>query len=262
MELEVQGKRAYVYTAGHAIVAKRPAVFFVHGSEQDHSAWALQSRYFAYHGRNVLAPDLPGHGRSAGPPLTSIAALAGWVGALADAAGFRQFALVGHSMGALIALEFAARYPERLSKLAVLGAAVPMPVSEPLLTAAHADDHAALDMVNVWSHSPRAQLGGNTLPGMWMLGMNMRLMERQKAGVLYTDFKACNEYAPAAASAARIRMPALIISGSRDRMTPAQPVGEFLARITHARTLMLEGTGHALMAEQPDAVLDALIDFL
>jgi pimeloyl-ACP methyl ester carboxylesterase len=165
-------------------------------------------------------------------------------------------------MGALIALDFTAKHPERVLKLAVLGAAVPMPVSEPLLTAAHADDHAALDMVNVWSHSPRAQLGGNTAPGMWMLGMNMRLMERQRPGVLYADFKACNEYAPDPAAAARIRSPVLNISGSRDRMTPPRPVGEFLARIAHARTLMLEGTGHALMAEQPDAVLDALIGFL
>jgi len=262
MELEVQGRRAYVYTAGHAIDPALPAVVFIHGGEQDHSAWALQSRYFAYHRRNVLAPDLPGHGRSAGPTLTSIAALADWLTALIDAAGFQHASVVGHSMGALVALEFAARYPARLSKLAVLGAAVPMPVAEPLLAAARADDHAALDMINVWSHSPRAQLGGNTAPGLWMLGMNLRLMERQPRGVLYADFKACNDYAPDAAAAARIGSPVLVIAGSRDRMAPARPTGEFLARIPHARTMVLEGTGHALMAEQPDAVLDALVGFL
>ena len=79
MKLTVQGRDAYVYTAGHALGATRPASVFIHGGEQDHSAWALQSRYFAYHGHNVLVPDLPGHGRSMGPPLTSIAALAGWI---------------------------------------------------------------------------------------------------------------------------------------------------------------------------------------
>jgi pimeloyl-ACP methyl ester carboxylesterase len=261
MKIQVQGKTTYVYTAGHPLDPALPCIIFIHGAEQDHSAWALQSRYFAYHGCNVLAPDLPGHGRSAGPALGSIAALADWIAQLLDAAGVDKASIAGHSMGSLVALEFAARAPARVVKLALLGTAAPMLVAAPLLDAARANDHAALDMINVWSHGNRAHIGGNTAPGMWMMGMNMRLMERQARDVLYADFKACNDYAEGAAAATQVKCPVLIISGSRDQMTPPRANQDLLKSVPQARTVLLEGTGHALMAEQPDAVLDALIEF-
>lgn len=262
MNFDLQGKRAYVYTAGHAIDPALPSVVFIHGGEQDHGAWALQSRYFAYHGCNALAPDLPGHGRSRGPALVTIAALAGWIVSAVDAAGIKQAAIVGHSMGSLVALELAASEPSRVTKIVLLGTSAPMPVAQPLLDAAQADDPAALDMMNIWSHSARAQIGGNTAPGLWMLGMNRRLMERQAPGVLYADFKACIDYTQGADAAALIKCPALVIIGSRDRMTPPRATHEFVKHIPRARTVTLEGGGHALMAEQPDAVLDTLIEFL
>ena len=262
MMLRVLGRPAYVYTAGRALDKKLPTVVFIHGGEQDHSAWALQCRYFAYHGRNVLVPDLPGHGRSTGPALGSIAELAQWVAGLLDAAGIHDAAVAGHSMGSLIALEFAVRNPERTISLALLGTAAPMVVAPPLLASAKANEHAGLEMINAWSHGSRAHLGGNTLPGMWMLGMNMRLMERQAPDVLYADFSACNDYAPAPAAVSGLKCPVLIIAGSRDQMTPPRAAMELSQAIAHARMLVLEGAGHALMAEQPDAVLDALIDFL
>jgi pimeloyl-ACP methyl ester carboxylesterase len=262
MELDVHGARAYVYTAGHSIDPARPTVVFIHGGEQDHAAWALQSRYFAYHGHNVLAPDLPGHGRSRGSPLASIEALAGWIAGLLDAAGIARASIVGQSMGSLAALEFAARERARTTKLVLLGASAPMPVAQSLLDAARADDHAALDMINIWSHSSRARLGGNTAPGMWMLGANLRLMERQAPGVLYADFKACNDYTYGADAAARVECPTLIVIGSHDQMTPPRASLELLQTIPHARSVTLDGSGHSLMAEAPDAVLDALIGFL
>lgn len=262
MKLEVLGRSVYVYTAGHTLNTTLPTVVFIHGGEQDHSAWALQSRYFAYHGHNILVPDLPGHGRSAGPALGSIAALAEWIAHLLESAGIAQAAVAGHSMGSLIALEFAARHPSRIVKLALLGSSTPMPVAESLLESARANEHAALDMINLWSHGSRAQIGGNTAPGMWMLGMNMRLMERQSRDVLYADFKACNDYAAGADAAAKVNCPVLIIAGTRDQMTPPRATQELIRRIPHARTVYLDGAGHALMSEQPDGVLDALIEFL
>ncbi len=261
MKIQVQGKDSYAYTAGHPLDPAQPTSVFIHGGEQDHSAWALQSRYFAYHGYNVLVPDLPGHGRSAGPALGSIAALADWIVSLLDAAGVDNARIAGHSMGSLVALEFAAREPARVVKLALLGTAAPMLVAAPLLDAARLNDHAALDMVNVWSHGSRAHIGGNAAPGMWMLGMNMRLMERQARDVLYADFKACNDYAHGAAAALRVNCPVLIIAGSGDQMTPPRANQDLVKAFPHARSVLLDGAGHALMAEQPDAVLDALIGF-
>lgn len=109
MELTVNGRQAFVATGGRDFDASLPAVVFLHGAGFDHTAWALHSRWFAYHGFAVLAPDLPGHGRSAGPALASIAEMADWTAALLGSASATKAHLIGHSMGSLIALETAAR---------------------------------------------------------------------------------------------------------------------------------------------------------
>jgi len=260
--LNVDRQRVYAYTANHQVEPAKPAVLFLHGAANDHSVWALQSRYFAFHGRNALAVDLPGHGRSGGQALSKIEDLADWAVGVLDAAGIRQAVLVGHSMGSLIALEAAARHPLRVARIALVGIAVPMPVSEPLLAASKANDHAAYEMINVYAHSGGAQVGGNRVPGLWMMGNNMRLMERSAPGVLHADFLACNSYTAGFDAAAKVNCPALLVLGRRDQMTPIKAGKDIAARLRTVTTVALDGTGHALMAERPDEVLDALIGFL
>jgi pimeloyl-ACP methyl ester carboxylesterase len=122
MHITVQGQSTYCYTGGKAFDAAKPTVVFIHGVLNDHSVWILQSRYFAHHGFNVLAVDLPGHAKSAGDPLKTVAQAAAWVHDLLLAAGLAQAALVGHSLGSLIALEAAALKPEAVSHCWVLPA--------------------------------------------------------------------------------------------------------------------------------------------
>jgi pimeloyl-ACP methyl ester carboxylesterase len=260
--LSVDGREAYAYTARREFNAALTSVVFIHGAANDHSVWNLQSRYFAYHARNTLAVDLPGHGRSVGPALTSVERLALWIVALLDTLKIERAALVGHSMGSLIALECAARHGARVKKIALVGTSVPMPVSKTLLDASAANDHAAFDMINLWGHGPAAQIGGNTVPGAWMMGSYLRLLERAAPGVLHTDFAACNGYVSGLDAAQRVTCPALLVLGQRDQMTPAKAARELGANIKGARTVVLEGSGHALMSEAPDRVLDALIQFL
>jgi pimeloyl-ACP methyl ester carboxylesterase len=262
MDLIVQGRKAYAYTGGKAIDRTLPCVVFIHGAEHDHSVWVLQSRYLAHHGYGVLAVDLPGHGRSEGPPLASVEAIADWVAALLDAAGVKQAALVGHSMGALVALDCAGRHPARVRRIALIGAAFPMHVSDELLTATRDDEPLAQDMVNIWSHSAYAHYPSNPGPGFWVIGENLRLMQRQKAGVMHVDFKACNDYAAGAERAAQTTCPALFILGRRDVMTPARSGRALAKAVKGARVVEVGGSGHALMAEKPDDVLDALTAFL
>jgi len=262
MELTVGGRRAYAYTGGKAFDPALPAVALIHGGDQDHSVWGLQSRYLAHHGFGVLAVDLPGHGRSEGSPLASIGEMADWVVALLDAAGVREAALVGHSMGSLVALDCAARFPQRAAAVALLGTAFPMRVSAELLDAARSDEPAARRMINVWSHGAYAQYPGNPGPGFWVIGANLRLMQRAKPGVLYADFAACDRYAEGLERAAQIKCPALVLLAKADRMTPARS-GQALANaIPGAKLVYLEGSGHNLMGEKPDEVLDRLREFL
>src|SRR5262245_10699553 len=118
----------FAYSAAHAFDKAKPTMVFVHGAGLDHSWFGLQSRYFGYHGSNVLALDFPGHGRSEGPPLESVEKMAEWVMRVLDAAKVPQATLIGHSLGSLVSLECAARYPERVERIALIGVAYPMKV--------------------------------------------------------------------------------------------------------------------------------------
>ena len=266
MQIELNGQTAYAYTGGKPFDVSLPCVVFIHGAQNDHSVWALQSRWFAHHGFAVLAVDLPGHGRSAGKPLPTIADLADWIELLMERVGAgdtaRNASLVGHSMGSLTALECASRHPARIARIALVGTAVPMPVSDALLGAAKEKEPKAIAIINSWSHSPRGTIGGNTVPGIWLLGASRRLMERQQPGVLHNDLAACNAYTHGMEAAAALTCPALIISGNRDIMTHPKAAARLAAAIRDARSVSLDGAGHALMGEQPDAVLDALRGFI
>jgi len=268
MIVDVNGKPAYAYTGGKAFDVTLPTAVFIHGAEHDHSVWALQTRYFAHHGFGVLAVDLPGHHRSAGPALTSIGAMADWLVALLDAVGVSRGFVAGHSMGSLIALDFAGRYPSRATHLALVATAVPMAVSDALLDAAREREPEAIEMVNQWSHSTLAAKPSCPAPGFWLHGMNQRLMERVSATgeprLFHTDFSACNAYTDGLARAAQVTCPARLIVGRRDVMTPPRAAKALADALRGAHvsvdTITLDA-GHALMSEQPDATLDALYAF-
>ena len=262
MDVTVDGKRAFAATGGQPFAAGRRSVVFIHGGGLDHTVWALQTRYFAYHGRNVLAVDLPGHGRSAGPALDSVPAMADWIMALLDALAIGEAALVGHSMGSLVAFDAAGRYPSRVTALALLGTSIPMPVADMLLDAAENNDHAAFDMVTLWGHSRAGQTGCNRAPGLWMTGGAVSLLERSAPGVLHATLAAANDYRDGLDVAGGIQCPTLLVLGASDAMTPARAAGPLAEAIPGARVITLPGCGHMMMAEQPDAVLDALISIL
>jgi pimeloyl-ACP methyl ester carboxylesterase len=258
MQLVVDGAKAYAATGGRDHDAALPLIVFVHGAGLDHTVWALLARWFAHRGFGVLAPDLPGHGRSHGEPLPSIGAMADWTAALIAAAGACKATIIGHSMGALVALETAARHGERVAAIGLIGAAAAMPVSRDLLAAAEADDHAAIDMVRIWGYGYRAGIGGSLAPGLWMLGGAERLLARACPGVLFKDLKACNDYRDGIAAATRVTVPATLVLGERDLMTPAKAGRELAAALPDARVVVLDRAGHMLMSERPDEVLDAV----
>jgi pimeloyl-ACP methyl ester carboxylesterase len=258
MYLQVNGKQAFVGTGGREFNASLPAVVLIHGAGFDHTSWALHSRWFAHNGFSVLVPDMPGHGRSEGPALASIADMADWTAALLSAAGASKAHLIGHSMGSLIALETAARHPDKVSALSLISTAATMTVGPDLLTAAEANDQAAVDMVSIWGLGFSAELGGSLAPGLWMHGGAQRTLQRCAPGVLYSDLAACNAYADALTSAAKVSVPTTVILGERDMMTPAKAGRALAAAIPNARTVVLSGAGHMLMTERPDELLSAI----
>jgi pimeloyl-ACP methyl ester carboxylesterase len=261
MQLNVDGHQVYAATGGRPFDPSKPAVIFIHGAGQDHSNWQLPARWFAWHGHAALAPDLPGHGRSEGPPPQSIPAMAQWIARLMDAAKLERAALVGHSMGGAIAVEAAAAFPHRITRIALLGTSLSMPVNEALLAAAKDTPDTAHRLITGWSFGPRAKVGGNPAPGLWMSGGAMALLARNRPGTLYAAFDACNRWTSGPEAAARVHCPALVIIGASDSMTPPRIGRQLAEKIAGSRTVVIPNSGHMLFAEAPDAVLDALIEF-
>lgn len=291
MKFDVDGKPAYAYTGGRPFDPALPLVVFIHGASHDHSVWVLQSRYLAHHGHAVLALDLPGHGRSAGPALTTVADQAAWVlraiaaargcadvsGDASDAAATADVGeaadraaagppihLVGHSMGSLIALEASGQADPGagLAGIVLVGTAVPMKVSDALLATADEDEAKAFDMINFWSHSGLTHPPGAPGPGFSIFNQNRRLMERQASGVLAVDFRACNDYADGLARARQCPVPALLVLGALDQMTPVRATRDLVAALPRSHTVVVPAAGHALMSEQPERTLVAIRDWL
>ena len=266
MILTVNGHETFCYTGGKPFDAAKPTVVFLHGVLNDHSVWILQTRSFAHHGWNVLAPDLPGHCKSAGEPPKSVEEAASFVLALLDAAGVTQAALVGHSFGSLMALEVAAMAPERVTHLALVGTASPMKVSPALLDNALNQPMKAIDMVNMFSHSMLAPPPSALGPGTWLYGGSKALMRRVLASntqvnVFHRGFQACDDYRGGEAAIAKVRCPILFILGRNDSMTLPKMAQPLIDQAHQAKVVMVKA-GHQMMVEAPDEVLMALTDFL
>jgi len=257
----VAGYPAYAYTGGRSFDPALPAIFFIHGAAFDHTVWQWQSRYFAHHGYSVLAVDLPGHGRSPGVLRTSIEAMADWVAAFIEAAGLPAAAVAGHSMGSLVALETARRHPDCVSRLALVGTAMPMAVGAGFMAAARDNAPEGFDMEAVWGHSRGAVLAASPVPGTYLLGSSRHLNERSRPGVLHADLAACDAYRVPAEALKALAVPTLVIAGRQDQMTPFKAGRDAAAAIPGARLVTLDA-GHSMMSEAPRAVLAALRDFL
>lgn len=266
MYIRVNDQPIYAYTGDHALDPSKPTVVFIHGVLNDHSVWIMQSRHLAYNGWNVLAIDLPGQGKSSGKPPESVEEAADFIIALLAAAGVEQAVLVGHSFGSLIALEAAARAPQKVQRLALLGTASPMQVAPALLDASVNNPEQAIAMVNTFSHStlcpPPTALG----PGTWLLGASRALMRRvlasnREVNVFYTGFKACDSYTGAEQALAKIACPTLFLIGRHDRMTPPRSARALARHAQDGHIVEVDG-GHAMMLEAPDPVLLALRQFL
>lgn len=264
MIVTIDNSDIFVGQGGVAWGADRRTLVLLHGAGMDRTVWVLLARYFARHGFNVVTPDLPGHGASKGIALTSIDDQADFLWSLLD--HLQQdhglppgpVVLGGHSMGALVVAAAAGQYPERTEHLLMFGAGYPMPVGQPLLDAAKANEQSAVDMIAIYSHCFSSQLGHNHVAGISVLNSAMALLERAAPGVLYADLQACNDYAglAQAASAYGAGKTTLIV-GDSDRMTPMK-MSRGLAAQLSADLKVLKNCGHMVMSEQPEQTLQAV----
>lgn len=265
MIIEYNKLAIFVGSGGAQWGAGLPTLVMQHGAALDRTVWVLLGRYFARHGYNVVIPDLPGHGASDGQPLSSIEENALWLnGLVAQLAQSHPLAVdeliyCGHSMGSLIMLEAASVQPDKVAKLVLLGSAVPMVVGDALLDAARDNDHAAIDMINMFGHAFGSRIGNNPVSGISAYNTMEALLERANDGVLFADMNACNEYKNGETAARSIAdtVTSTVISGDADRMTPTK-LGAKLADMLNGKFTLLKDCGHMMMSEQPEETLQAL----
>ena len=261
MYFEVNGRRSFAATGGKPFAAGRPTVVFLHGSGLDHRFWGLQARFFAFRGYAVLAPDLPGHTLTKGPPLESIEAMADWLHEALIAVGAGSLSLVGHSQGALIALEFASRYPARVRSVTFIASGLRTPVNDALLRAGRDDPGAAADMIVSWGFGPAGHLHRGAIPGDSMLGNSLSVLGGN-GSALGADLRACNAYGNGRAAAAAISAPCQVLIAAGDRMAPAKATSELVSQLANPDVHVISGSGHMLPREAPDRCRQLLRDFI
>jgi len=258
IEFSVDGRTAHAANGSRENNPDDPAVILIHGAGLDRTIWQMQTRNIAFQGRRVYAIDMPGHGYSDGPVLKTVVEMADWVTRFMDAAGVAAATVMGHSMGSLIALDLAARYPERTERLILTGVAEAMPVHPDLLAAAEANEPLGPELIVFWGLGEKAQTGGHPLPGLWVHGASEVLLKNAKAGVLANDLAACDGYGDAKEAAAKIKCPTFFVLGHDDKMSPVKSGQRLADVIEGAEVNILQKCGHMMMIERPNEMYHAL----
>jgi len=227
------------------------ALVFVHGAGGSHLHWPPQLRRLS--GANTYALDLPGHGKSKGQGRTSIRAYADFVAAFLETLGLEKVTLVGHSMGGATALDFALRYPEGLAGLVLVGSGARLRVAQAILDGVRQDFQAAVHLICDYAFAL-------DVPEQ-LKREGRRQMGQTHPDVLYGDFAACDAF-DVMDHLGEIRCPTLAICGTADRLTPPKYSIYLRDNIPAAQLALIEGAGHMVMLEQPEAVSQVIADFM
>jgi len=254
MEFTVRGTKTYAATGGKDFDNNLETLVFLHGTGLDHRCWALQTRWFAYNGYSVFAPDFPGHSLSEGTPLSSIEDMAHWLIEALAATGIKKAHIVGHSQGFLCALELARQAPERVASLIGIGTAAAIPVNTALIEAAQRSSAEAANMLIQWGFGHKAHMGISAVPGMQPIAIGRQIMAENP---VEADLRACASYTSGEQAAAEILVPCHLILANQDKLTPLK-AGLALAKQLNANHSIIDGYGHMLPIEAPKQCLQAL----
>jgi len=258
MKLVLNSAEVHIATGGKDFVASKPVVLFLHGSGLDHRSWALQTRWFAYNGYSVLAPDFPGHSLSGGEAVTSIELSAHWLSQLLSALNIDKAHVVGHSQGFLSALELAKSQPNLVQSLVGVGTASAIPVNQMLIDTAKQSAAKAANMMLQWGFGHDIHMGTSPTPGMQPIAVGKRIMSSNPLAV---DLQCCADYQGGINAIDAINVPCSMILADQDKMTPLK-AGVATAHALNAQYQVIRGHGHMLPIEAPKQVLMALRSFI
>ena len=227
------------------------SLIFIHGSGSDHSLWSHQYAKLHKH-YNIVAVDLPGHGRSQGSGETDVRAYCVWISKLLDVLHLKNSIVIGHSLGAAITLQFALNYPQDIKGIVVVGGGLKMPVNPSLLELLKVNPEQAIELICKFS------LARENRPKFF--DALKKSLSGANINILYGDLTACNKL-DLTGEIEKIAVPALVICGVEDKMTPADFSCQIAENIDGAKLCLIEDAGHMVMMERPKEFNDALNAF-
>ena len=246
----------FVSTGGMDIDKNKPTVLLMHGSGLSHIVWSLHEQFYASHGFNVLAVDLPGHGNSEGPALKTIQEISDWIKLLMLKINIHKIIIIGHSQGSLVGIDFGSRYPELISKLVLVAGSYRMSVNNDLIELAEAGDEKAVLLMMKWGYEgSKAFIGGN--PVKKIINSSREIRE-----ILAVDLNACNNYKDGKESLEKINCPTLCIFGDSDKMVPLE-IGDKMAKmIKNSEKKIISNCGHMIIFEKAFEMRKLVKEFL
>jgi len=231
--------------------AHKQSLIFIHGSGGDHSLWSLQYAKLHKH-YNIVAVDLPGHGRSRGSGESDVGNYCLWVRKLLDALHLKNSILVGHSLGAAITLQFALNYSQEIKGIVPVGGGLKMPINPSLLEFLKTNPAEAIGLMCKFSLAKenRPQFFASLKKSLSLANID----------VLYSDLSACDKL-DLTSKISKITAPVLVICGTEDKMTPPDFSRQIAGGIGGAKLCLIEGAGHMVMMERPNEFNEALNKF-
>jgi pimeloyl-ACP methyl ester carboxylesterase len=218
-------------------------VVLIHGAGGHHLHWPHQLRRLA--DQHVLAPDLPGHGKSGGLGQQSVEVYARAVIEWLRGLNLRQVIVVGHSMGGAIAQHLALAFPEAVRGLVLVGSGARLPVNADILDRVSRPETfpAGVDLIINWSYAEAANPR--------LKAQVREAMLETRSSALHNDLLACQSF-DSRARLKEIEQPALVVVGAEDRMTPVRLSEELHAGLAHAELHIVPAAGHMVALEKPE----------
>ncbi len=229
----------------------KQSLFFIHGSGGDHSLWSFQ--YACLNKKfNIVAVDLPGHGSSEGSGESDINVYSLWVKKLLDILQLKNVIVVGHSLGAAIALTFAADFGSMIKGIVAVGGGLKMPVNPAIFELLKTSPDVAFEMMCKFSLAKenRQKLSEPLKKNMAAANID----------VLHNDLVACDKM-DLTDKVKKINLSSLIICGEEDKMAPPHLSREITGNIQGSKTCFIKNAGHMVMMEKPEEFNQALIAF-
>ncbi len=256
MIIEINKKKIFSTDVGDTFDKTKQTIILLHGSGQSHIVWSLTDQYLADEGYNVFALDLPGHGNSEGPSLTSIESMSTWLNEFIEHLKIKNVILIGHSQGCLLTLEFTKNFPQKTSKIIFIAGSYTIPVNKSLIDLSLTGDFEALNLMMKWGYGSSKQfIGGNPL-------QKILNSSREVREVLAVDLIACNNYKNGVDAVKSINCPTFLIFGEIDKMIKLESGKKFASMIKNSKVHIIKNCGHMIILENAFEMREKISEFL